>query len=126
MIVGATQSAIWIRNQLDSSSATAYYFLVQTSVIWASQQLINLIFLPMLNLRKFNGKAAAVTVTRHIAQFTRPLRLLTHAAYVYSHMLHATFATGRPCAHGRFRPSPYYRFCGAPLSVFLHFLRCCS
>ncbi len=105
IIIGATQSAIWIRRQPDGSIATAYFFLVQTSGIWAFQQLINLIFLPMLNLRKFNGNAAAVT--SHTSR--RPV----HSP---SHMLQVMYATGRPCARGRFRLSPYYHFCGARLS----------
>lgn len=56
MIVSSIQSAVWIQKQpVRSSQGTSYHVLTQVSVIWTSEQVVNMALFPMLNLRKFNG-----------------------------------------------------------------------
>ena len=62
--------------------------VTQVSALWASQQAVNMIFLPMLDLRKFNGKE--ICLNQKGITSTNP---------------QVTFATGRYCAHGLFKPS---------------------
>jgi hypothetical protein len=101
-IASCIQSTLWLSHQPYPTflgSGVQWSYMTRLCGLWAAQQFVNLLLLPMLNLRKFNGEASercCPTYTKHA-----------------SHTPHATFATGPSCGRGLFKHAPWCRSWGA-------------
>jgi hypothetical protein len=61
MITSCVQSNLWLSRQPEPARSSSLVYLTQLQAIWASQQCVNMLLIPMLTLRKFNGQAHACT-----------------------------------------------------------------
>ena len=57
MMVSCIQSNIWLSRQPEPARYSSYVYFTQLDAIWAFQQAVNMVLIPMLTLRKFNGQA---------------------------------------------------------------------
>jgi hypothetical protein len=60
-VASCIQSTLWLSHQPSPTflgTGVQWSYLTRLCAIWAAQQFINLLLLPMLNLRKFNGEAS--------------------------------------------------------------------
>jgi hypothetical protein len=65
MITSCLQSRLWLSRQPEPARSSSYVYLTQLDAVWAFQQLVNMMLIPMLTLRKFNGQAHACTHMSH-------------------------------------------------------------
>ena len=59
-ITSCKQSTLWLSHQSSRTflgSGVQWSYLTRLCALWATQQFVNLLLMPMLNLRKFNGDA---------------------------------------------------------------------
>ena len=56
-ITSCIQSSLWLLRQSEQARYSSYIYRTQLDAIWASQQVVNMMLIPMLTLRKFNGQA---------------------------------------------------------------------
>jgi hypothetical protein len=91
-IIASIESSIWLYSQPDRSSERAYLFLTQINSLWASQQLVNMIFFPLLNLRRFNGRKSSSKFTIRLAPY--PLCMVRSQLVSFAIMAPASLRSG--------------------------------
>ena len=85
LIAGGCQSVAWLLGQ-HGSTPSAYFSLALVALVWAIQQFINFLLMPLLNIRKFNGASSSLL---RLSLFARHILCMLCQAVVRPELLAA-------------------------------------
>ncbi len=103
-MVSCIQSNIWLSRQPEPARYSSYVYLTQLDAIWALQQVVNMVLIPMLTLRKFNGQANNQSIRDAPASHTHCMlcsKLVCPALAACASLCHVVTALVLPAAARR-------------------------